>query len=137
MGFRARPSEENGFLLATTPGPADRGVVGKLSTGSDDFGVGLLLVDGEFCRINSQLSARITRIRTVESTFRGPWIRLRFRTPRSRPLHAIHDPLGKGLAVVRIHLARDFQGCWSTGKRTRTWHMCMRLRGGRSFSGCK
>ncbi|EAQ84157.1 predicted protein [Chaetomium globosum CBS 148.51] len=105
--------------LEERAGAADHGVVGKLPTGSDDFGVGVLLVDGEFCRMSSQLSARITRIRKVGSTFRGPWIRSRSRTPRSRPLHAIHDPLGKGFAAVRIHPARDFQGCWSTGKRTR------------------
>jgi hypothetical protein len=66
--FGARLGDENGFLLATPPGPAGRGVVGDLPIRFDDFDVGVLLVDNEFCRMNSQLSARITKIRTLEST---------------------------------------------------------------------
>jgi hypothetical protein len=60
--FGARFGDENGFLLVIPPGPAGRGVVDDPSTGFDDFGVGVLLVDKEFCLINSQLSGRITRI---------------------------------------------------------------------------
>ncbi|EAQ85212.1 hypothetical protein CHGG_09226 [Chaetomium globosum CBS 148.51] len=48
--------------------------------------------------------------------FGGPWMRFRSRTPRRRPLHAIQDPLGNGLAAVRIQPANDFHGCCSTGK---------------------
>lgn len=39
-------------------------------------------------------------------------MRSRSRTPRRRPLQTIHDPLGKGLAAVRIHSWRDFHGCF-------------------------
>ena len=67
LRFRARFGDENGFLLATPPGPAGRGFVGELFTGPDDVGVEVLCADKVFCRMSSQLSGRITRIRMVVS----------------------------------------------------------------------
>ena len=69
-GGNLRPllGDENGFLLATPPGLAGRGVVGDALAVFDDISVEVLYVVKAFCRTNSQLSGRITRIRTVEST---------------------------------------------------------------------
>ncbi len=60
--------EENGFLLVTPLWPPGRGVVGKALTAFEDVGVEVLCGAKVFCRMNSQLSARIIRIRTLEST---------------------------------------------------------------------
>jgi len=57
-----RLGDENGFLLATPPGPASRGVVGDSGTGFDGVGVGALCVDRALCRTNSQLLGRMTKI---------------------------------------------------------------------------
>lgn len=69
-GGNLRPllGEENGFLLVTPLWPPDRGVVGNALTAFDDVGVEVLCVVRVFCRTNSQLSGRITRMRTVGST---------------------------------------------------------------------
>jgi hypothetical protein len=60
--------EENGILLVTPLWPPGRGVVGNALTAFEDVGVEVLCVAKVFCRTNSQLSGRMTRMRTVGST---------------------------------------------------------------------
>ena len=51
--FRPLLREENEFLLATTPEPAGRGVVGNAATALDDVGMWVLFGVKALCRTNS------------------------------------------------------------------------------------
>ena len=137
-GFGRARRGGNGFLLATPPGPTGRGWMGESPGALEDVGVEVFWVEKELWRMNSQSSARTTRIRKEASITRGVRTRLRFSTPKTRPpVQAIQEPRGNGLEDWRIQASCELQGWRSTGKRTKTWQTCTPLWGGRSFSGSR
>jgi len=84
-----RLGDESGFLLTTLLGATSYGVVGNSGTGFERVEVGEVCVDRVFCRMNSQLLGRTIKIRVVKSITYSPWMSLRLRTLRIRPLYII------------------------------------------------